>query len=181
MPRRCDAKVLLALGAPIIPFFLLFVIGCGGDEADCDRKQTNQVLGIEVSDFPGPEGVEGFEVLPEDAKVLKFSLSRQRFSGTAPRRSQKEPSETLSMGGTAGRPISVSERLVRRKSTRRTEERVPTGKGVVSHARTSYLSCDIDASFVTWNWAVRVVNEPAEWFLHKAGTSGRGGPNEDGS
>src|SRR5262249_7228737 len=85
---RLSAKLLVVL---------LFV-GCAGDWLKSDSvfeaTQTKKLLGVEVQDFPPPQGPIGFDDLPADAHEFKFTVTEQLLSGAKPKRSY-EPRQSV--------------------------------------------------------------------------------------
>lgn len=59
---------------------LMLTSGCGSE-----RSQTEKLLGVSVNDFPAPQGVNGFDEVPENASEFKFTFLRVPFSGAKPK------------------------------------------------------------------------------------------------
>jgi hypothetical protein len=54
------------------------------EDTEFERNQTAKLLGVAVEDFPSPQGLTGFDEVPADAPVFRFSVREQPPTGPAP-------------------------------------------------------------------------------------------------
>jgi hypothetical protein len=54
-------------------------------EAAFEARQTERLLGVAVRDFPGPQGLIGFDDLPANTPALRFNINERSPTGPRPR------------------------------------------------------------------------------------------------
>ncbi|MGH9947001.1 MAG: hypothetical protein ACRD6X_07385 [Pyrinomonadaceae bacterium] len=72
--------------ARILLFFLIFSnLVLSQSKAKAEAWETSKMLGVNVKDFPNPQGVGNFDDLPETSPEFKFRVVKRPSTGQAPR------------------------------------------------------------------------------------------------